>query len=145
MTIADIIKEALIQYDTAQIKIRFLEKNMNLQRENNLFIFSGVKPTLVTEVEHLATYDERSGNWIWEPSKTRKQILLYAQGLEDRLSYIKSILIPDKSIISNPIQIDINLAIYGSVSKKYYIYPITESDEIHYYVLLNSSALDTIK
>ena len=120
---------------------------MTLRKENNLFIFSDknhFNRTLVTEIEDLAIYDEQSGNWNWQPSKIRKQILLYARGLEERLSYIKSILIPTQNIINNPIQIDINLAIHGSVSKNYYIYPISESNEIHYFVLLNNTGLEQV-
>lgn len=167
MNVQHIIKESLIEYDTAHVVIKYLLKNTRIegiktnsdtQRSKFKFIDSITnKVILETEVEILSVYYDKLGVWSWAWSQTgltnaenylSKEILLYALKLESSLSYIKSILTTSRGLIKDKTQIDINLAIGSSIIKQPYIYPFIYEIEnyhlIYYFVLLNKSDLDKI-
>lgn len=168
MDIPHIISEALIEYDSAQPVVKYLQNNAyiegfkttsDLERSKWKFVDKETDEVLIeTEVEYLAIFYDKLNVWSWAWSQTgltnsenylSKDILMYALKLESDLSYIKSILTTSRGVIKDPTQIDINLAIGASFIKQPYIYPfeykIDNYNLIYYVVLLNKNDLDKLK
>lgn len=166
MSVQHIISESLIEYDSAQTVIRYLQKNTDIEgfktsndieRTKFKFIDNDKKTIIDTEVEILAIYYDKLGVWSWSWAQTgiynsenylSKEILLYALKLGSDLAYIKSILTTSRGVMTDTTQIDINLAISSSIIKQPYIYPfvyeINNSKLIYYFILLNKPQLDKL-
>lgn len=159
MNVADIISNALIEYDTARPVINFLQKthtegfktSNDWQRTNIRFMDPETKELIVdTETEVLAIYYDKFNVWSWAWSHIgltnaenylSKETLLYSLKLGSELAYLKSIITTSRSVIKNTIQLEINLAIASSIIKQPYIYPYVYTFKDHkltyYYILLN--------
>lgn len=167
MDIADIIQKALMNYDSSQPLINFLQKfKYKIKRTDNDFkrtvmFFEDTesdKVILKTEIETLAIFYDKYKIWSWAWSQPdllnsenflAKQILMYSLNLESDMAYIKSILSTSRGIIKDPTQTDINLAISSSIIKKPYIYPfvhkINDTFIIYYLILINNDEIEKIR
>jgi hypothetical protein len=168
MNVQNIIKDALVEYDTAQPVIKYLLKNTYTtgKRAKNDFKRSVLKfynkdtkeLVLETEVELLAFFYDKLNIWSWAWAQPglynadyylSKEILIYALSLQSELAYLKSILSTSRGVIKDWTQIDINLALSSSIVKQPYIFPfaqkLNEYNIYNYYILLNKEKLDVIR
>uniref|UniRef100_A0A6C0LRI8 Uncharacterized protein n=1 Tax=viral metagenome TaxID=1070528 RepID=A0A6C0LRI8_9ZZZZ len=169
MNIPHIIGKALVDYDSAQSVIKYLLKNTNLSgyKSNSdsvrtHFIFSDKedknKIILKTEVEILGIFYDKYNIWTWgwahvgglkSETYLAKEILNYALKLGIEMSYIKTILTTSRGVVTDDIQLGINLALGCSIIKKPYIYPdsypVGDYNIVYYFILLDNSELDKIK
>lgn len=160
-----IISQSLIEYDKRRPIIDILTK-----KKNKTQIVRGQKSTerdvikiydkndniiLESEFEILGSYYPllKVWNWAWAnpgfvspQNYLSKEILNHAIEWTIDLTYLKSMVINSRTIITDTIQLDINIAFGASVIKHYYIYPYinkTKNTEmIHYLILLNETYLD---
>lgn len=167
MNVKDIIKNALVEYDTARPLIDYLRTTTKLSGfktdndyKRSTFEFEDKETgeiVIKTEVEILAIYYNENNVWSWAWSHPglfkseihfSKELLLYSFALEYDMSYIKTILTTSRGKIKDPVQLDINLAISSSLIKQPYIYPfvypIGNYQLIYYFILLNKYDLDKL-
>lgn len=167
MSVADIIKKALIYYDQTEPVIRYLQTKTTytgiktaVDNARTTLTFTdndSHQIVLETEVEILAVYYDRYHLWSWSWAQTglkssenylAKNLLRYSLDLDHHLTYLKSILFTSRNIIRSPTQIDINLAIAADILKTPYIYPyvypINNDQLVYYLILLNVDQLNLL-
>jgi hypothetical protein len=169
MNVQHILSKALEDYDRTVPVIKYLidtclqPEVIRDQSGNNrtVFIFKS-KTTkeiiLETEVETFAIYANAHKVWSWAwaipgfnlvENSLSRDILVHALSMEPQLAYIKAIITTSRGRITNPTQLDINLALGTCLIKNTYIYPfiyeIEKGQGVCYYnVLINTTALKEI-
>lgn len=168
MNIQYIVSKALVDYDSVQPVIRYLNKetdrwstNPELDTERSYFTFKkkGSDDVIIrTEYEVLGIFYNKLNVWSWAwshpglsntQSYLSKEILLYGLKLGPDLSYLKSTLITSRGLIKEKAQLDIHLALGASIIKQPYIYPyvypVGDYELIYYMILLNKDELDKLQ
>lgn len=162
-----IISQSLIEFDKRKPIIDYLTNKNNtikIQKgqkstERDIIRIYGKNDDLIleSEFEILGSFYPalKVWNWAWanpgfvSPQNfLSKEILNRAIEWTIDLTYLKSIVINSRTIITDIVQLDINLAFGASVIKHYYIYPYIDKSKntemIHYLILLNEEHLDKI-
>lgn len=171
MNIQYIITQALIEFDKKRPVVDKLVKKNNrvkitkgrsdTERDVIRIYNDNDKLLLESEYEMLGSYYPELKIWTWawaNPGMYPPQnylstdILNHAIGWGKERSYLKSMLVNSRTMITDPVQLDVNLALSASIIKHYYIYPYQDPigirDEktslVHYLILLNEEKLDMI-
>lgn len=162
-----VIYNSLKEYDSIQPVIRYLIKNTRMiptksysdsKRSTFQFVDNETNEVVLeTDIEILGIYYDKFDIWSWAwsfPDMKHseifliKELLIYALGLGNDFSYIKSLLITSRGKITDRTQIDINVAIAGYLTKQPYIYPYIHpinNDKLYYYTfLLNNDGLNEL-
>lgn len=138
------VTDSLVEYDKNMKEQKKMLKNAvyydHIQTENSMendkIIFYDINDKIIFEAdfEAISLYDPDHSLWTWgwgNPSWKRKwtriisKIFNYGLSLDPEKSFhLKLELVNSRFIISDPIQIDIHLAIASALSKIPYIYPL---------------------
>ena len=113
---------------------KFINSNDNTENDKIIFFDENNNKILTADYEAISTYYSEFGTWTWawaNPSFSRKwtriitKILNYGFSLDPLKNYhLKLELINSRFIITDPIQIDIHLAVSAALSKINNIYNI---------------------
>lgn len=167
MNIQYIISNALIDYDKNKEKINKilnLVSDINIiytkeDNERNIIQFTDTNDNIIldSEFEILGIYYPEDSVWIWGwaipeiiyPNNfLSHEIFNHAMKSGREYLYIKSLLVNSRMIITDDVQIDINLALCTSIIKHYNVYKLvrTSSNNIlsyMYIILLNEKDINS--
>lgn len=166
---AHIIQDALNYYDASQSIIKYLMTNAKIElltrgTDNErgkaaFYSLSTDEELFKTEFEYLAVFYDKVNVWAWAWSQPflslgdnyfSREILFWALSLKLDMFYFKNLITTSRRIVSDPLQIDVNLAICASIAKQPYIFPFrTKTPEGNYIVtyifLTDVEILDEIR
>lgn len=171
MDVSTVIQDALIKYDKTVRVIKYLltyckvtYKQSGLETKRSTLTFTNASDdkdiVLETEIELMGIFYDKYNVWSWgwvQPGILKpeiylvKEILIHALDMELELSDIRQLLVSPRAVFSDKMQLDICLAIAGSVIKHCHIFPykVTEIDGkyklFNYYAMLNEDGLDKLR
>lgn len=143
------VTDSLIEYDKNNRELKFILKKASyfdylkidneIDNDKIIFYDDNNKIIMDSEFEAISLFDTKHSLWIWgwgNPGWKKKwtriisKILKYGFSLDpDKNYHLKLELVNSRFTISDPIQIDIHLAIASALSKIPYIYPFIIPDE----------------